>query len=236
MTNSSPLVAAMRFASILIASSVLLAACSDPKGYEVTKLTEEQRKELGQKLTADEGQKLAGWMMRNVIAGKEPPFGITVAMALKQQDEWVAKQKEEEAKAEALRKKVEAERKAKQEEFAKLLSVVLVSKKNSMGEYSQRWVRLELAYENKSDKDIQGVKGLLTLNDLFGDKILNVRWSYDAGVAAKQTTVERKSGIDINQFKDSHMKLWNTDFDKLKSSFEVSTIIFKDGTRMDAPE
>ena len=226
----------MRFASILIASSVLLAACSDPKGYEVTKLTEEQRKELGQKLTADEGQKLAGWMMRNVMAGKEPPVGTTVAMALKQQDEWVAKQKEEEAKAEALRQKVEAERKAKQEEFAKLLSVVLVSKKNSMGEYSQRWVRLELAYENKSDKDIQGVKGLLTLNDLFGDKILNVRWSYDAGVAAKQTTVERKSGIDINQFKDSHMKLWNTDFDKLKSSFEVSTIIFKDGTRMDAPE
>lgn len=236
MTNNNPLIPVVRFASIFLASAILLAGCSDPKNYEVTKLTEEQRKELGQKLTAEEGQKLAGWMMRNVMSGKEPPVGTTVAMALKQQDEWVAKQKEEEAKAEALRMKVEAERKAKQEEFAKLLSVALVSKKNSMGEYSQRWVGLELAYENKSDKDIQGVKGVLKLMDFFGDKILNIRWSYDAGVAAKQTTVERNSGIDINQFKDSNMKLWNTDFDKLKSTFEVSTIIFKDGTRMDAPE
>ena len=223
-------------ASILLSASVLLSGCSDPKSYEVTKLTEEQRKELGQKLTADEGQKLAGWMMRNAITGKEPPVGTTVAQALKQQDEWVAKQKEEEARAAELRKKVEAERKAKQEEFAKLLSVVLVTKKNSVGEYSQRWVGLELAYENKSDKDIQGVKGVLKLTDIFGDKILNVRWSYDGGIAAKKTTVERRSGVDINQFKDSDMKLWNTDSDKLKSTFEVSTIIFKDGTKMDAPD
>ena len=73
-------------------------------------------------------------MMRNFMAGKEPPLGTTVAQAIRDQDEWIAKQKEEEAKAVELRKKVEAERKAKQEEFAKLLSVALVNKKNSMGE------------------------------------------------------------------------------------------------------
>jgi len=33
-----------------------------------------------------------------------------------------------------------------------------------------------------------------------------------------------------------HQKLWNTDFDKIKSNFEVQTIIFKDGTRIDAPK
>ncbi len=170
------------------------------------------------------------------MAGKDPTVGTTVAKALKEQDEWLAKQKEEEAKAAELKKKVEAERKVKQEEFAKLLSVVLVSKKNILGEYSQRWVGLELVYENKSDKDIQGVKGVLRLTDMFGDKILNVSSSYDGGIAAKQSTVERKSGIDINEFIDSNMKLWNTDSDRLKSTFEVSTIIFKDGTRIDAPE
>ena len=235
MTNRSrPVVRSLT--SLLLAGSIILSGCSDPKSYEVTKLTDEQRKELGQKLTADEGQKLTAWMMRNVMPGKEPPVGTTVAMALKQQDEWAAKQKEEEAKAEELRKRVEAERKAKQEEFAKLLSVALVSKKNSMGDYGQRWVELEMAYENKGDKDIQGVKGVLKLTDIFGDKILNILWSYDAGVPAKQSTVERKSGVDINQFKDSDMKLWNTDFDKIKSTFEVSTIIFKDGTKVDSPE
>lgn len=228
--------AASSIITLFVAALIILAGCSDPKSYEVSKLTDEQRKELGQKLTADEGQKLTAWMLRNAIAGKEPPVGTTVAMALKQQDEWIAKQKEEEAKAEEFRQRVEAERKAKQEEFAKLLSVALVSKKNSMGEYGQRWVGLDMAYENKSDKDIQGVKGVLKLMDIFGDTIMNVRWSYDAGVPAKKSTVERKSGVDINQFNDAAMKLWNTDFDKIKSTFEVSTIIFKDGTRMDAPE
>ncbi len=235
MTNHSRFVV-RSLATLLVSGVFILTSCSDPKKYEVTKLSAEQRKELGQKLTADEGQKLAAWMMRNVMAGKEPTVGTTIEMALKQQDEWVVKQKEEEAKAEELRKRVEAERKAKQEEFAKLLSVALVSKKNSMGDYGQRWVGLGMAYENKSDKDIQGVKGVLKLMDIFGDKILNVNWSYDAGVPAKQSTVERKSGIGINQFDDSAMKLWNTDFDKLKSTFEVSTIIFKNGTRMDSPE
>lgn len=139
-SKASVLVVTKGIASILLMGSILLSGCTDPKSYEATKLTEEQRKELGQKLTADEGQKLAGWMMRNVMAGKEPPVGTTVAQALKEQDEWVAKQKEEEAKMEELRKKVEAEHKAKQEAFAKLLSVALISKKNSIGEYSQRWV------------------------------------------------------------------------------------------------
>ena len=206
-SKASVLVVTKGIASILLMGSILLSGCTDPKSYEATKLTEEQRKELGQKLTADEGQKLAGWMMRNVMAGKEPPVGTTVAQALKEQDEWVAKQKEEEAKMEELRKKVEAEHKAKQEAFAKLLSVALISKKNSIGEYSQRWVGLGLAYENMGDKDIQGVKGILKLTDIFGDTILNVNWSYDGGITAKQSTVERDSGIDINQFKDSNMKL-----------------------------
>lgn len=234
--TTSILVAVKGYASVLLVGSILLAGCSNPKDYEVMKLTEEQRKELGKKLTSDEGQKLAGWMMRNALGRKEPAIGTTVGQALKEQDEWIAKQKEKEAAATELRKKIETERKAKQEEFGKLLSVVLVSKKNSAGEYGQKWVGLELAYDNKSDKDIQGVKGVLKITDIFGDKILNVRWSYDGGIQAKKTTVEKRSGVNVNQFKDSDMKLWNTDFDKLKSTFEISTIIFKDGTKIDAPE
>lgn len=235
MTKHSNLVVSS-LSTIFLSALLILAGCSDPKNYEVTKLTDAQRKELGQKLTADEGQKLTAWMMRNALTGQEPPIGTTVAMALKQQDEWIAKRKEEEAKAEELRKRVEAERKAKQEEFSKLLSVALLSKKNNTKEFGQQWVGLELAFDNRSDKDIQGIKGVLRLTDIFGDKILNINWSYDRGVSAKQSAVERGSGVDINQFKDSDMKLWNTDFDKIKSTFDVSTIIFKDGTRIDAPE
>jgi hypothetical protein len=234
--KSTELVGVRYFAIFLILTAILLAGCTDPKNYELSKLTESQRKVLGQKLTADEGQKLASWMMRNVMTGKDAPIGITVAQALKQQDEWLAKQKEEEAKASELRKKVDAERKAKQEQFAKLLSVALVTKKNNVGAYGQMWVLLELAYENKSDKDILGVKGVLELNDIFGDRIRNVNWTYDGGIASRKSIIERKSGVKINQFMDPDMKLWNTEFDKLKSNFEVKTIIFKDGTKIDAPD
>lgn len=228
--------ARVAFASMLLTTSIFLAGCSDPKEYEIARLTEDQKKELGESLTADEGQKLTGWMMRNAFSGQEPPPGITVAQALAEQDEWVAEQKTEEAAQAELAKRVEAERKAKQEEFAKLLSVALVSKANSVGEYGQRWIGLEVAYENKSDKDIEGVKGILRLNDIFGDKIMDINWSYDGGIPAKTSIVERGSGIDANQFMDRHMKLWNTDFSKLKASYEVSTIIFKDGTKIDAPQ
>ena len=232
--------------SAAVLCSVLLVACSDPRDYDVTKLTEEQKKELGQKLTADEGQKLTGWMVRQAFTGQQPPIGLSVRNAIKDQEQWTAKvkaeeqlaavkRKEEEAKADALRQKVEAERRAAQEQFVKTLSVVLTGKRNHEGEYGKKFVALYVAYENKTDKDIQGVKGVLHINDIFGDKILNVRWSYDGGVAANKRTVETNSGLDLNRFNDTHMKLWNTAYDKIKSNFEVQTIIFKDGTRLDAP-
>jgi hypothetical protein len=90
--------------------------------------------------------------------------------------------------------------------------------------------------KNKTDKDIQGVKGVLHVNDLFGDKIVNVRWSYDRGVPANKRAVETGSGLELNRFIDSHMKLWTTDFDKIKSNFEVQTIIFKGSSSRMGPE
>lgn len=223
-------------ASILLFCSLLLIGCSDPKSYQVTTLTEEQKKELGQKLTADEGQKLMLWQIRQSLTGKKGGEGVTVEQAIKEQDEWLEKRKGEELKAAEIKKRVEEERKAKQEEFGKLLSVALINKKNTVQEYNQKFVNFELAFENKSDKDIQGVKGILRITDIFDDTIQNIRWSFDNGVKSKQTFVERGAGLDINQFKDEHMKLWNTDFEKLKSTFEVQTIIFADGTKIDAPE
>ena len=229
-------VVAKSFTLILLVSSIFLAGCSDPKSYDVTKLSEDQKKELEQKLTAGEGQKMVGWIVRHSFGGIAPTAGTTVGQAIKEQEEWLEKQKEEEAKAAEIKKKIDAERKTKQEEFGRLLSVVLVNKRNTVQEYEQKFVTLELAYENKSDKDIQGVKGILRITDIFGDKILNINWSYDEGIKSKQTAVEKHAGVKLNQFIDEHMKLWNAEYDKLKSTFEISTIIFKDGTKMDAPE
>jgi hypothetical protein len=229
--------------------ALLLVACSDPHDTklptDISKWSETVKPAL-EKLKPEEKELFAQYAVRHTMGAAmgglfgikaDPiPEGMTIGKAIEEQRDYVAKANMKEAEEKALKEKVEAERKAKQEEFTKLLSVVLVNKKDVMREYGRRFVNLEIAFENKSDKDIAGVKGVLKITDIFGDKIVNLRWSNDTGIKAKQTMVERGSGMDINQFMDEHMKLWNTDYDKLKSTFEVSTILFKDGTKMDAPE
>lgn len=173
--------------------------------------------------------------MAGIFASKGEPnplagltIGEVISRAKKQKSVEEAKNKE----SEELRKRVEAQTKLMQEEFQKILTVALVNKRNVMQEYGRRFVNLDLAYENKGSKDIQGVKGVLKITDIFGDKIMNIRWSYDKGIKAGKTATEKTVGIDVNQFKDDHMKLWNTDFDKLKSTFEVQTIIFVGGEKL----
>jgi hypothetical protein len=228
-----------RVGLILIAVSCLLMGCRDVRDLELSKITEDQKASLDKKLNGEETRLLMGYMMRTgmsqAFGGKAAPEGITVRQAIKDQREFLEKEKQEEAKAEELKKKVEAERKAKQEEFARLLSAVLVSKKNVDSEYGQKYVAAEMAFENKSDKDIQGIKGTLKIADIFGDTINNVSFSYDRGVPAGKTSTY-KGTIDINRFMNKDMKLWSTDLDKLKATFEISTIIYKDGTKVEAPQ
>jgi hypothetical protein len=220
---------------ILIAMFVFLVGCSNARNYEVATLTDKQRTKVQQILTAEQLKNLDDWINRNTMAGKGLPPRVTIEQALKEQDAWLAKQKIDEAKAEELRRSVQAERAAKQEEFARMLSVMLLSKKNKVQEDERRYVTLEIAYENKADKDIQGVKGVLKLTDIYGDPIIDINCSYYGGISAKQTAVEHDAGVSINRSMEPQVKLWNTDFEKLKSTFEVSTITFKDGTSINGP-
>ena len=219
-----------------------LAACSNPNdivlGADPMKTIEANAEAI--KKLSEEDRKLLIYsvgmsQMAGIFASKGEPnplAGLTIGedlgRAKKKKAETEAKNKE----SEELRKKVEAQTKLMQEEFQKILTVALVNKRNVMQEYGRRFVNLDMAYENKGNKDIQGVKGVLRVTDIFGDKILNVRWSYDKGIKAGKTATEKNVGIDINQFKDDDMKLWNTDFDKLKSSFDVQTIIFVGGEKL----
>jgi hypothetical protein len=224
---------------ILVVTALLLMGCRDVRDAELSKLTEDQKTSLDKKLNGEETRLLMGYMMRQgmsqAFGGKGAPDGITVKQAIKEQRDFLEKEKQEEAKAEELKKKVEAERKAKQEEFSQLLSGVVVSKKSVEGEFGQKYVTMEMAFENKTDKDIQGVKGTLKITDIFGDLIKNTSFSYDRGIAAKKTAIY-KGSLDINRFDDKDLKLYTSDFDKLKTSFEIATIIYKDGTKVEEPE
>lgn len=198
-----------------------------------------------EKLSQEERELFTSYVLRHTMGAAmggifgikaDPiPDGVTIGKAITEQREYVAKEKAKEVTERELKARLEAERKIKQEEFGKLFSVVVLNKKNDHGDY-ERFVTFDMAFENKSDKDIAGIKGILKIMDMFGDKVLNMNWGFDHGVAAHQTYVEKGSGLKINRFMDDHMKIWNADYDKLKFSFEVSKIVFKDGTTIDAPE
>jgi len=219
--------------------ALTLTGCKNVRDIELSKLTPEQSAALDKKLNGEEMRLLIAYRMRTgmsaAFGGSGAPYGMTVRQAIEEERKWGENQKLEEAKADALKQKVDAERKAKQQEFSQLLSAALVNKKNVEGEYAQQSVALEIAFENKTDKDIQGVKGVLKLSDIFDDTIAKIRVSYDGGINARKVATY-KGGVEINKFMEKDMKLWNTDFDKLKAQFETSTVIFRDGTKIEAPE
>ena len=85
---------------------------------------------------------------------------------------------------------------------------------------------------NKTEKDINGVKGVVTFRDMFGDQIQRVQLSYDQAIEAGASK-EYRAAIDYNQFMDEDIKLRNTDLSRLQHNFAVSSIVYADGTQED---
>ena len=90
---------------------------------------------------------------------------------------------------------------------------------------------MEFTFEvaNKTDKQIKGVQGVLTICDLFGEEILSINCDFTGNsIAQNQSITVGDLGIDINQFMDSHIKLYNTDFSDLKFEYEIKNIVYDD--------
>lgn len=82
---------------------------------------------------------------------------------------------------------------------------------------------------NNTPKDMGGVEGIISLNDIFGNPIREVHLSYDEGIKAGETKLYSAS-IDYNKFMDAHIKLRSTDLSKLKYDWQVSKIVYADGS------
>src|SRR4030095_5164796 len=116
-----------------------------------------------------------------------------------------------------------------------LLTVALIEKTYVPHDYragiSEDSIAINLAFQNKGNKDIAGVKGKTVFKDIFGDVIKVVNLSYDNGIPAGQS-VTWSGRLDYNQFDQSDAKLRNVDMAKVQFSFEPETVIFADGTKM----
>jgi hypothetical protein len=211
---------------------VVIAGCSNPSSYQVSKLTHDEKAELSEALTADQMTDLDNWIERHTVPGKALPTGVTVDEALKDQADWTAKLRVQKEQVAALQKKRQTEHDAKQAAFAKLLSVMLLSKTNHFQPDDGRFVSFELEYANKADKEIQAIHGVMIFVDAYGEPVIDIDWSYNQDIPSRQTIVDHLARIHIDESIPSQEAFWNTDFNKLKFKFEVKSITFKDGTNI----
>lgn len=94
------------------------------------------------------------------------------------------------------------------------------------GRYSDR-VEFSFAIKNNESKDVKGIKGVLKIQDLFGNSIMNLNCDFTGKKITKGTsTVFTGIGIDINEFMGNHTKLYNEKYDDLKFEYEIQKIVY----------
>lgn len=141
------------------------------------------------------------------------------------------RQAEEQRQLEEKREKEEAEK----EELANAVTLNVYNK-NVIPKDTSAWrfsdfVELKMNCKNNTDKDIVAVKGDIKITDLFGNAILDISLLYDTETIPAKGEIDIEDiGLEVNQFMDEHIKLRDTEFSKLKFSFETKSVAFSDGT------
>lgn len=167
---------------------------------------------------------------------------MTLGKAIEEQRKFKADAAIEEAKQQALKAKLQAEREAAMKPMREAITVTLVSKKirterGYSGMVMGENLEVTFGYKNNTDKDIAGVKGYISIKDLFGDEISGFLIPNDDTIKAGQTvtwTGSRSVMFSLGNNKDR--KLAELEDDKFKVVWDPLVIVFKDGTKLTVPD
>jgi hypothetical protein len=178
------------------------------------------------------------------MTGSSPsiPAGETLGQAIEEQRKFVAEQKAEEERQAALKAALQAKRDAATKAMRDAVTVTLVSKKIKP-EYGYSGILLDtnlditFGYKNNTAKDIAGVKGLISIRDLFGDKISDFLVSNDDTIpAGKSITWSGSRSVKYASGDNKDRKLAELDDSKYKVVWEPRMIVFSDGTKLTLPD
>lgn len=236
---------------------IALAGCSGVKGTRIPQDLDklESIKPAMEKLTAEERELVATYIMRHAIGAKLGglfggktlpgagiPEGMTIGKAIDEQRKIKAEEAIEEAKQQALKAKLQAERDVAMKAMREAITVSLVSKKMETergysGIVMDEKLKITFGYKNNSEKDIVGVKGMVSVKDLFGDSISDFQISNDTTIKAGQSATW--TGSRTVKFAVGHnddRKLAGLEDDKFKVIWQPQVVVFRDGTKLTAPE
>jgi len=116
-----------------------------------------------------------------------------------------------------------------------IIEVRLKSKRYSEQDY-QDYILLNIDFTASGlDKPARAIKGVLNLNDLFGETKMRLRWTIDEPINPNQRVSVHGSGFEYNQFVDEHQWARMTSAQNMTASFTVTDILYEDGTRREIP-
>lgn len=222
---------------------ITLTACSDPRKEVLpTDLSSENMTKFGEKIKKlPEGEKelLAGYMMRAEMSksfgGDKMPVGITVQQAIDNQKAWVAKNQAEEKAQKAKAEKMKAEADAKKQEAKNALAVTVYDKQIIQGDFDKSIV-LRIDFQNKTNKTITAVKGIINFKDKFGDPVNSMNFSETNLVIAPHQSEKRDLGRRLNEFMNDDKVFAGTSLNDLTYEFIPDQILFDDGSKIIMPK
>ncbi len=109
-----------------------------------------------------------------------------------------------------------------------ILKVRLLSKRFTEQKY-QKYIFFDIEFSaEKLSKPARAIKGTLTLNDLFGERIMGIGWTIDRPTNPGESLTESGQGFQYNQFMEKHKWVNTTDLSNMTATFTVESILYQD--------
>lgn len=131
------------------------------------------------------------------------------------------------------RKKIEEARAKIQKEMKDAIELTVIGK-TQLEQNEDEWrftpeTVLTIRTTNHSQKDIRAFKGVLHMEDLFGEGISDAQYTDSDEIAAGETR-ELEITMSANPSDPTDMKIYNTPLENMKMTWETDAIIYKDKT------
>lgn len=228
---------------------VVLTGCHNPKNTELPATVDQlpSIQEDISKLSDEERTLLASYMMRSMLShgllggasgNTYIPPGTTIGQAIADQRKFVREQDVENKRQEQLKTELQKKQDAQTAQMRNSVTVTVVSKSiepeiGYSGIVTDENLVVEFGYRNNTLKNIAGVKGTISIVDLFGDEMSAFNVSNDDTIKVGESSVWRGSRSVRYSLGNSQDRKWaELSDDKYKVVWKPDTIVFEDGSQI----
>ena len=213
---------------LLTALILLLSSCNNPLNKTYSEKSYEKDKQMlkeSKKLKKEELETLDYYISEAKDYTDTLIEGMTYS-------ELLIKAKDAEAKQNAINASIKKESEERMQKMDSTLNVTLTSTGFVEQDYED-FLFYVLSFENKSNKDIKAIKGILVINDLFGKEIKDMNIVFDKGVKSRESK-KMTYNYRYNPYNDSDNLMKGKTINEVKFIWVTQHIIFSDGTTLDS--